>query len=438
MSQVPKPIASPVYVQDRLNQEIDLGAREISLLADGISEIVQARAIMVFEPDDNVEFRIPFSALSEALRHRVEGGKTPTAAFHGETLLLLNASPTEGLTFAPGSLPVATLADTPQLQHVTFHLLNFPPFRRSVDRICEPSSFHMTLRVGDWRVTVSEVERASSLRQQMGIREGLAITHAGCIEKSDGAMFASREVFHILGDLSRFFSFIAAKNTEVFLPVGCNQEGQQIWEELGLSVEDSPHLAGELSLLTEEGTETVIEVFPGFIGLLNDRLWRMTICNALDWYTQASLPGVYLQTAIVLGQIALELLAWTYCVEDRKMISREGFRKLNASDKLRILYSGLGIPACIPRDMEWLVRWAKINRISDTPQVLTEVRNSIVHPIRRNTSEDYCALYEDCRYLAVLVLKAAFVALARQFKPSPARVFDWDELRRKSSRRPKP
>lgn len=70
-------------------------------------------------------------------------------------------------------------------------------------------------------------------------------------------------------------------------------------------------------------------------------------------------------------------------VEDKKIISSDGFKNLPAADQLRLLLSYCSIPLTIPNSLTHLdqaVRDSKQNlNWEDSPQSLTEIRNSIVH-----------------------------------------------------------
>jgi len=93
--------------------------------------------------------------------------------------------------------------------------------------------------------------------------------------------------------------------------------------------------------------------------------------------------GIGVDTGLVLAQTALELLAWNYCVKDRKMVSERAFepRGLSAADKLRLLASSLAVPKEVPTALSTLhgtpqsgKKWA------DGMEAVTSIRNSIVHP----------------------------------------------------------
>ncbi|WP_075619987.1 hypothetical protein [Paenisporosarcina indica] len=57
-----------------------------------------------------------------------------------------------------------------------------------------------------------------------------------------------------------------------------------------------------------------------------------------------------LENKIISTQIALEQLAWTYLVNQEQMIDKEAYKKLRATDILRLLCYQLKIPKEITND----------------------------------------------------------------------------------------
>lgn len=81
---------------------------------------------------------------------------------------------------------------------------------------------------------------------------------------------------------------------------------------------------GSCSWFDEHHGELLADVFAGFMKLWTNELWRTPLTHALYWYLGACdrRTGIGVDTGIILAQTALEGLAWTYCVQDRKMVSR--------------------------------------------------------------------------------------------------------------------
>ena len=87
-----------------------------------------------------------------------------------------------------------------------------------------------------------------------------------------------------------------------------------------------------------------------------------------------------LEGGIILAQAALELLAWTILVQDKKILSDDGFAKLSAADKIRLLTGTIGVPLEIPSVLKGLSALAKGLNWKDGPQAVGETRNALVHP----------------------------------------------------------
>jgi hypothetical protein len=83
-------------------------------------------------------------------------------------------------------------------------------------------------------------------------------------------------------------------------------------------------------------------------------------------------------SGLILGQTALELLTWNYLVIDKKTLSRNQFKKNSAADNLRILLTSCGIPTEIPTTSTELTAFANPNE--DGPALIARVRNNLVHP----------------------------------------------------------
>ena len=127
------------------------------------------------------------------------------------------------------------------------------------------------------------------------------------------------------------------------------------------------------------------EVFPGFVSLWNDSTWKVPLWEAVYWYIQANgqnYKSAITDAGIILAQTALELLAWTHCVQHRRMVSARAFERgggLRAADKLRLLATSLDVPLDIPPHL--LALNAKPGeKWHDAMHAITDVRNALVHP----------------------------------------------------------
>ncbi|MHC4686030.1 MAG: hypothetical protein ACYTEW_17190, partial [Planctomycetota bacterium] len=81
-------------------------------------------------------------------------------------------------------------------------------------------------------------------------------------------------------------------------------------------------------------------------------------------------------------------------VKDKHLISKKGFKDLKASDKFRLLLGSLDIPLQIPTDLKDLKVLARNHKWVDAAQALSEIRNNIVHPIKKFEFQPRHALYQ--------------------------------------------
>jgi hypothetical protein len=101
--------------------------------------------------------------------------------------------------------------------------------------------------------------------------------------------------------------------------------------------------------------------------------------------------------SIILTQAGLEVLGWHRLVEGKPGLSGNGYEKLEATDKLRLLLMVCGIPPEIPASLPKLTALPKSpgNQEKDGPQVLTEVRNALVHSNPTKRQKGFDAIVHD-------------------------------------------
>jgi hypothetical protein len=103
--------------------------------------------------------------------------------------------------------------------------------------------------------------------------------------------------------------------------------------------------------------------------------------RTLYWYFRSNDSSSGIDGGIILTQAALEFVAWSYLVEFRQALSKDGFEKLYASDRLRLILTALDIPLEIPASLEELRR--AVSDTWDGPRAFTEIRNELVHPVAK-------------------------------------------------------
>jgi hypothetical protein len=234
----------------------------------------------------------------------------------------------------------------------------------------------------DWKFTFDKVDELGALMAAMNTTSGYTVTQIGTLERVDRGAFSKKDAAKMLDALAWFLSFANGDWVGPVLPVGFDGEARR-WEFWSRWKTAPWHSNHSHSWFNPTRQESLPELFPKFLSrwLLPD--WQETLRTAIHWYIEAGRKGGGVQGGIILAQTALELLSAAIIVEDRKMISPEGLRALRISDRLRLLFSW----ASLPMHDSSLAKMQPLLGVNkqwvDTPQALTEVRNSIVHSDER-------------------------------------------------------
>jgi hypothetical protein len=317
--------------------------------------------------------------------------------------------PTRGITFDGFAMPVdgedgsivivprySGLTATLSSRHITqavFHLFNFPKFFGPDDFVLttgEPPlqgrqrCDRVLLAADGWKVVIAGTQQTDKLTKALRTNGGFVITHVGQIVRDDGSNFTSDQLAEMLHCIQHFLSFALGRWAGVALTVGFDAIGNRAFEEWGLRKTADGPWNGGLSWFDSDHAELLSEVFPGFFALWRSDLWHEPLAHALYWYIAACdrRIGVGVDAGLILAQSALESLAWTYCVMDRKMVSPRAFkpRGLSAADKFRLLATSLEIPTEIPLTLPVLSSSVK-PKWDDSMAAITEIRNALVHAI---------------------------------------------------------
>jgi hypothetical protein len=394
------PLIEPIYSQSSRSEPVGLGQMAVQFDYKGTTYQDVANIVMRFVPNERIEVVCPFKDKHPMLGLELfaddAGDIKVTLSDRGISFDVFCASvggDHDGTVFLPKTSGVMVRPPSNSISTVTFHLFNFPDFIGPEDYILKTNHppgqtwqrrcGAVVLQADGWKVTIAATDRTDSLTKALNAQGGYALTHMGRISREDGSKFSSDQIDELLHCLHYFLSFALGRWAGVALPIGFDAEGKHVFEEWGLRITaDGPWHVGSSWFDSHHG-ELLSQLFPGFVTLWMSKLWQKPLSDALYWYLGACDRGVGIgvDAGLILAQTALELLAWTYCVLDRKMISAAAFqpRRLSAADKLRLLASSLNIPLEIPPDLSAL-HGRRGKKWVDGMDAITEIRNSLVHP----------------------------------------------------------
>lgn len=272
-----------------------------------------------------------------------------------------------------GTLEPTNVGPGGDLAQMSFQVVNFPPYvGRPVINGARSSASRLTLETEAWNLALDVLPDGSARFKDLQLHGGYGVTLAGRLTSADGTVFSPDQGEDVLHALRVLLSFAAGDWAAPFLPVGVDPSGDRVWARWGHPVSRPWH--GRFHWLSNLHPEALEEVFAQFMSLWGQDEWRIALRHLVDFYVEAN-GHTLLEPRLVLAQAGLELLAWlTTPAQDAA-----------ASDRIRVMLSTAGVPTGVPDVLAALVTFAGER---DGPWVITDMRNSVVHPRRRQGAFD--------------------------------------------------
>lgn len=247
------------------------------------------------------------------------------------------------------------------IRELRFELVNMPMFRVQVPGALQPNRTILTYETWEIEISPAILTNTDTFRPSSPYR----LTHSILVKTAANQQLTTDEARTIIEGLHVFFSFAFGQLVGTMSVKGMDEAGSLVWQEWGVRSTD---------LLSSQETwfnrriygSLLAEAFPKFMQQWTDPLWRDVLRSTVYWYTRAVNVDHDIDGPILLTQAALELLAW-----------KVGFKKGNASARLRRLLERYEIPVSIPSG---LVSIARHDNWKDGPDAFTAIRNSLTHP----------------------------------------------------------
>lgn len=303
-----------------------------------------------------------------------------------------------------------TLADL-SANRATFHLFDFVEFYRSgcLSRSDMGGLSGMRLKGQNYEITLNSLDNTQDnikATKEDGI---VRLTHMGVFRKNDGSNFVFDEYMSFQVELSSFLTFLKGGRNWPCLITGYSGD------TLAFRALSAPVASkNSQSWFDPHSASDAENLYPLFSALwAKSDEWQSCLSSVLYWYAQSNTKGGVpaIDACIILAQTALEKLAYQYLVVDRNMISPDGFEKLIASDKIRMLGSCLGIPLGIQPVTTNIFRESSVVRWCDIPHALTYIRNSLVHPKKKH-QESIRKCYFEAWNVSVWLLELCILAVS--------------------------
>ena len=372
-----------------LNGPLSLYSGDVEFSQESVTFTAKAVVCLEWLPSPQVRFEMPELPLGvspdlvDSVTMRLEDGRF----IQGAVIRRIQPSggPADQKSKASGiiggwaGLDSASVAD-----HALFVVPNFrAPTGRGVSFPDGTSwACRHQLIGGGWSIRLDGRPDGRDVSEALDSQSGFAVTHVGRLSRTDGSAFTAREAVSVLVALNWYVSFTQGAWAGPCLPVGMTAEGGVSWRVWQVSRVAAHQFA--TSWLDRIHSAAFEGLFPEFMALWSDPDWEEVVRVAIHWYVEANNQAGSVEGAITLTQTALELLASALLVDKHKWVSSDGYEKLTAADRLRLLFAWAGIPTAIPAGLGDLEAAAKADNWPDAPTAMTAIRNTITHPTRKN------------------------------------------------------
>ena len=340
--------------------------------------------------------------------------------------------------FSPAQEPLQILPPSDRIKNTSFSFLNWPIFHRRGDAYL-PDGTTLSLSADGWSIGIRPAADAKKRLELLRDAGGYITTHIGTLARSDGSTFTTDDVRRLTCVLHFFFAFSLGARTGPCFMLGEDSNGLPRYLEVGLGQVTPDIVSMHSSWVDSHHPEQMEELFPLFLQTMARDPLRKAIKDTLYWYLSANRlgGGVHVDSALVFILTGLELLAWTTLVLDRKVLSKNQFKKRSASHIVRQLMTHFGIPTEIPISLPSLISQAKrVGGEADLPHVLVSMRNDLVHPETKHETVDG-AFYEAWRagqwaieavLLAVMEYRGTYGNRTRRRSVGEVEPVPWVEL----------
>jgi len=275
------------------------------------------------------------------------------------------------------------------LKRVVTHWFNLPNFHGSIalTRTTEADDWWLgrwEIEVGGWKLTLDVRPDHGRVWRNLHEAHVYVMTHVVELRRADGAAFTAAEVEPLLTALHVGVSFALGRWAAPMLPVGEDDTGKVVWEDwhpghCDPARKTSPgwwHEQQHTSL-----TDFLGRVITAFAD--PDRLPALRL--QLMFGIAAMNDRGFVEQRVMMGAAGLEHIMWQTLVLEGGMSESE-YRDQDGHEKLRRVLTDAQIPTDIDAGLlPVTARFAaeekqRQGRVLDGPDVVTQIRNRLVHP----------------------------------------------------------
>jgi hypothetical protein len=268
------------------------------------------------------------------------------------------------------------------LSYALLHIANFPklhgPSVKWPDGTMAPG--RLRFEGGGWTILMDRVPGTWTLHDELKANGGFGLTHTARVQRTSGKTFTAAELKSFVEAFNYFCWLCAETRCGPVFPVGFDSQDSAVWSRWNPTRTES--FTSSATWLDMVHANEAKALFPMFMTRFGDPYWREVLAHAIDYLIEAGRPNP-LQRAIIMAQILLETLSYSWLVVERALLTHAGFesKKRNAAENIRDMLTDMGIPVAMPSSLGALARiHTRGGRPAiDGPDALVISRNGIIH-----------------------------------------------------------
>lgn len=395
----------PFYSCARANQPIGLFRGGVDLVGNGSTEHHRGGIVLDWLPSPILNTWVR-GRTSELALHSMMGTdqvdivpRTPPKSVPGQSPTA-RAGRRGGATSFEIESPLLSCEcgdATAAMSHALFHAANFPRLHGRPVTWSDGSvgSARLMFEGSSWTIVMDEVQNASELGKNLKAYGGFALTHVARVHRTDGSPFTSAELQEFV-DAFTFFCWLCAEaRCGPLLPVGFDGQGHAVWSRWSHTRTES--FSAAATWLDTANAGEAEALFPTLMARFGDRYWRQILTHAIAYLVEAGRPHT-VERAIMMAQLLLEAVGYSWLVEERKLLTHDGFEKRKAAQNIRKMLLDMKVPTPIPKNLSALstTRSKKGDPVGG-PGALVIKRNEIAHRRGATPNLNYAPLIEAWR-----------------------------------------
>lgn len=376
------------YASPEANQPIGLYEGLITASHQGRKVAARGSVQLNWAPLPHIEYTIGFDDLAVSAAFNPDPPDEPVVSVEAAEV---PTAPTGPLSdYSEHLMTLTSWLDNTEIQahsgaslsSVTFCVANLP--------IVIPGTFlaegnhrwagRVVLDGGPWTVTLDAREGHIERQSNLQLKSGYCVTHTSRLARADGSAFTVSEAKGALKALHFTLSFASGRWISPLLPVGFSQQGEAVWTCWEHPTVDPWRAANTVA--DPMTPRHLPDLFSCLESIWNDPFRQEVVTRSIHYFIRANDPTP-VDLAVSTAQAGLELLSWTTLVAEGGMLNKTyGRHPRTAALNLRDLLQGRGIPTSIPTALTSLQGAARAQGCSDGPEILTRMRNGVIHPTR--------------------------------------------------------